>query len=192
MSSKRKNNQNDGNSSNRNLDGRRLRTVNEAKTLAEYLAQKPEMEKKEREARRARWEQVVVLAERREEEIRNGSKGKVDGQWMEDKEEAGERAREAVLAVMRSGDYRDSLKRTSSSDNSDDVSENSAKNDMEKPKHKALESKIIPTTTLTRPYFGFDGDDDFLSDDQEEEAADDTTVGVTTSVNSKGKSNSMG
>ena len=54
MSSKRKNNQGDANSSNRNLDGRRLRTVNEAKALAEYLALKPEMEKKEKEARRAR------------------------------------------------------------------------------------------------------------------------------------------
>lgn len=65
MSSRRKKNQGEGNSSNRNLDGRRLRTVNEAKALAEYLALKPEMEKKEKEARRKRWEQVVDLAEKR-------------------------------------------------------------------------------------------------------------------------------
>src|SRR4051794_20742598 len=48
MSSKRKRNRGDENASSRNLDGRRLRTVNEAKALAEYLAIKPEMAKKEK------------------------------------------------------------------------------------------------------------------------------------------------
>ena len=100
MSSRRKKNQGDSNSSNRNLDGRRLRTITEAKALAEYLALKPEMEKKEREARRKRWEQVVQLAERGEYDIRNGSKGRVD-KWLEDKEEVEERTREAVSLAMR-------------------------------------------------------------------------------------------
>ena len=66
------------------------------------------------EARRKSWEQVVALTERREEEVRNGSKGKVDGKWVEDKEEAGERAREAVIAAMKSGDYHDNIKAASS------------------------------------------------------------------------------
>lgn len=47
MSSRKKKTQ-DENGSSRNLDGRRLRTVNEAKALAEYLAIKPDMDKKER------------------------------------------------------------------------------------------------------------------------------------------------
>ena len=194
MSSKRKTNQGDSNSSNRNLDGRRLRTVNEAKALAEYLALKPEMEKKEKEARRARWEQVVALAERREEEIRNGSKGRVDGKWVEDKEEAGERAREAVLAAMRSGDYQDNLKwssRGSSSGASAQASEESEEDDVGHSKKRALSasSKPKPTPTLARTYFGFDDDDDFMSDDgEEEEPADDTTINSTPPVNSKGKS----
>ena len=182
MSSKQKKNQGDSNSSNRNLDGRRLRTVNEAKALAEYLALKPEMEKRENEARRARWEQVVALADRREEEIRNGSKGKVDGKWVEDKEEAGEWAREAVLAAMKSGGYHDNLKESSSGSAvgvSVQASEESDEDDIGQAEQKALaassKSKSIPTPA--RSYFGFDEDDEFVSDDEEEEeSAEDTTV----------------
>ena len=109
MSSKRKTNQGDNNGSSRNLDGRRLRTVTEAKALAEYLALKPDMEKKEKEARRKRWQQVVEMAERREEEVRNGGAGKIKGQWFEDKEEAGDRTREAVAVALRLGNYSDKL-----------------------------------------------------------------------------------
>ena len=197
MSSKRKNNQGDANSSNRNLDGRRLRTVNEAKALAEYLALKPEMEKKEKKARRARWEQVVALAERREDEIRNGSKGKVDGKWVEDKEEAGERAREAVLAAMRSGNYFDNLKESSSGSSggaSAQASEESESDDMGDSKPEALAScsKSKPTPELTKLYFGFDEDDDFMSDDDEDEEEEEeekpvncSTVNLTAPVDSK-------
>ncbi|KAL9132279.1 MAG: hypothetical protein Q9175_006545 [Cornicularia normoerica] len=193
MSSKRKNNQGDSSSSNRNLDGRRLRTVNEAKALAEYLALKPEMEKKEKENRRARWEQVVALAQKKEAEIRNGSMGKIDGKWMEDKEEAGERAQEAVLAAMRSGDYHDNLKESSSGSSgsaSAQASEESEEDDIGDSKQKALAAspKSKPTPTLARSYFGFDEDNDFMSDDEEEEElAEDTMVDVTEPVNSKCK-----
>ncbi|KAL8908740.1 MAG: hypothetical protein Q9171_005326 [Xanthocarpia ochracea] len=109
MSSKKRKNQGDEHSSNRNLDGRRLRTVAEAKALAEYLALRPEMEKKEKEARRKRWEQVVELAEKREAQIKNNTKGRVDGKWVEDKDEASERTRDAVIAAMRTGNYYDVL-----------------------------------------------------------------------------------
>ena len=176
MSSKRKNNQGESNSSNRNLDGRRLRTINEAKALAEYLAMKPEMEKKDKDNRRARWEQVVALAERRGEEINSGSKGKVDGKWVEDKEEAGERAREAVLAAMRSGDYHDNLtegRGDSSSGPSALASQESEEDDT-----GALNSDVFaaplmsrPTSKVARSYFGFDEDDDSISDDVDKEVA---------------------
>ncbi|KAF3490585.1 uncharacterized protein GIQ15_00102 [Arthroderma uncinatum] len=96
--------------SNRNLDGRRLRTIKEAKALAEYLALKPEMDKKEKEARKRRWEAAVAAAEKKEQEIRNGEgKGKVDGAWMEDKEEMSEKARDAVLQAMKGGVWKDNL-----------------------------------------------------------------------------------
>ena len=171
MSSKRKRNQGEGNSSNRNLDGRRLRTVNEAKSLAEYLALKPEMEKKEKELRRKRWEQIVTLAGRKGEEIRNGTKGKVDGKWMEDKEEAGERAREAVMVAMKSGNYRDNLKVSSGSSicgTSTDASKRSGnETPRSTPTHppSAPGSKSVPTPT--KIYLGFDEDDNFMSDEEE-------------------------
>ena len=197
MSSRRKKNQGDATSSNRNLDGRRLRTVNEAKALAEYLALKPEMEKKEKEARRTRWEQVVALAERREEEIRKGSKGKVDGKWVEDKEEAGERAREAVLAAMNSGDYHDNLKESSigsSGGGSHHTSEESENEEIEEStqKRSTLVSTSQHTPILARSYFGFDEDDEFMSDDGErEEVSGDEAGDEDVSVaNGKGKEKS--
>lgn len=179
MSSRRKKNQGENNGSNRNLDGRRLRTVTEAKALAEYLALKPEMEKKEKEARRKRWEQVVELAEKREDEIRNGSKGRVDGKWVEDKEEAGERTREAVLAAMKSGDYKDNFLGTSSGSSgggSGGASEESEDDAMESssPKASSPPSATEVKDAPARTYFGFDEDDEFMSQDEEEEEEEET------------------
>ncbi|KAL2057030.1 hypothetical protein ABVK25_002769 [Lepraria finkii] len=194
MSSRKKNNQGDSNNSNRNLDGRRLRTVNEAKALAEYLALKPEMEKKEKEARKKRWEQVVALTERREEEIRNGSKGKVDGKWVEDKEEAGERAREAVIAAMKSGDYHDNLKASSSRSSggeSGEPSEESEDEEMEEPtpKRTIAPSASKPTPAPTRTYLGFDEDDEFTSEDEDEDElkGDEGVAAEITTGEGKGK-----
>jgi len=169
MSSKRKRNQGEDNGSSRNLDGRRLRTVNEAKALAEYLAIKPEMAKKEKEERRKRWEQVIELAERREEEIKSGNKGKVDGKWVEDKEEANERTREAVLAAMKSGNYKDNLLGTShtigsgsgTSGSEDEVVAGTSSKDTTPPS----EPEARPKATT---FFGFDDDDEFMSSDEDE------------------------
>ena len=192
MSSRKKNNQGDSNNSNRNLDGRRLRTVNEAKALAEYLALKPEMEKKEKEARRKRWEQVVALTERREQEVRNGSKGKVDGKWVEDKEEAGERAREAVIAAMKSGDYHDNLKAPSSGSSgggSGEPSEESEDEEMEEPtpKRTIATSASKPTPAPARTYLGFDEDDEFMSEDEDEVKGDEGVAAEVTMGTGKGK-----
>ena len=197
MSSRKKNNQGDNNSSNRNLDGRRLRTVNEAKALAEYLALKPDMEKKEKEARRKRWEQVVEIAERREEEIRNGSKGKVDGKWVEDKEEAGERTREAVIAAMKSGDYHDNLMASPSGSSRGGSDRGTVGSDDEKVEgetvaRNATASVSTSSAALVRSYLGFDEEDDFSSDDEEEEEEEEeadgrATVGENTLGKGKGK-----
>ncbi|KIX96586.1 uncharacterized protein Z520_07852 [Fonsecaea multimorphosa CBS 102226] len=98
----------------RNLDGRRLRTIAEAKNLAAYLATKPEMDRKEKEERRKRWEQVIELAEQREADMRAGKgpdgrrKGLSD-EWIETKEEVGENVRNAVkLAMLASEEKADS------------------------------------------------------------------------------------
>ncbi|KAH0565913.1 hypothetical protein GP486_000693 [Trichoglossum hirsutum] len=175
MSSRRKKNQGENNGSTRNLDGRRLRTVTEAKKLAEYLALKPDMEKKEKEARRKRWEQVVELAEKKEEELRSGAKGRVDGKWVEEKEEVGERTREAVTAAMKSGDYKDNLlsfpdESSAGGSASQGSEDESTRSSGSKSSSSAPSSSrnAVPRQT----FFGFDEDDDFMSDEGEEDEED--------------------
>lgn len=186
MSSKRKKNRGDENGSSRNLEGRRLRTVTEAKALAEFLAIKPEMEQKEKEKRRERWTAIVEAAERREEEIKNGNKGRLDGKWVEDKEEAGERTRDAVLAAMKSGSYKDNLLGTSegsssasaeameedSEDEEADMGEGSSGATTpvsEKGKGKGKEPANSKGSAKPRSFFGFEEDDEFMSSDEEDE-----------------------
>ncbi|KAI9865584.1 MAG: hypothetical protein M1824_002325 [Vezdaea acicularis] len=176
MSSKRKRNQGENNGSNRNLDGRRLRTVHEAKALAEYLAVKPEMDKKEKEARRKRWEQVMELAERKEAEVKSGSKGKVDGQWVEDKEEAGERTREAVLTALKSGNYKDNLLSTSSGSSGSGVTAKAGSSEDENVDRPASKGTTPPSQAESKDgkgkakaFFGFDEDDEFMSDSSDDD-----------------------
>ncbi|KAI3552541.1 hypothetical protein CPAR01_15536 [Colletotrichum paranaense] len=174
MSSKKKRNQGDANNSSRNLDGRRLRTVTEAKALAEYLAIKPEMEKKEKEKRRERWEQIVELAEKREDEIKNGSKGRLDGKWVEDKEESNERTREAVLAAMKAGKYKDNLLGTSqgstgSEETEEEMSEDEGDEEVGSSKESTPPSEPAKAPKdKPRTFFGFDEDDEFMSSDEDE------------------------
>ncbi|MCJ1392424.1 hypothetical protein MMC18_005291 [Xylographa bjoerkii] len=169
MSSKRKRHAGENNGSNRNLDGRRIRTVNEAKALAEYLALKPDMEKKEKEARRKRWEQVVELAERREEEIKSGAKGRVDGKWVEDKEEAGERTREAVRKAMEGGNWEGVLGTSSGSRSAGEgVGGSSGDEEMGESSEEGTPQEEKGKGLAVRSYFGFDEDDEFMSDDEED------------------------
>lgn len=181
MASKRKRNQGDNNSSSRNLDGRRLRTVNEAKALAEYLAVKPEMDKQEKEERRRRWQAVVEMAEKRQDEIKNGGgKQKIDGQWMDDKEEMNEKAREAVLLAMKDGAWTDNLRdailggsSTSASEGSEHGnSSGSEDEDEEEENNGESSSSVAASTSVQKPaprhFIGFDDDDEFMSDSEEE------------------------
>lgn len=89
----------------RNLDGRRLRTITEAKNLATYLATKPDMDRKEKEERRKRWEAVVQLAEQREADMKagktiDGRRKGLSSEWLEEKDEVGENVKNAVNAAM--------------------------------------------------------------------------------------------
>lgn len=170
MSSKKKRAQGENNGSNRNLDGRRLRTVNEAKALAEYLAMKPEMDKKQREERKRRWESVLDMTEQREEELRDGSKGKVDGTWVEDKEEAEDRTRDAVSMAIKAGLYYNPIS-TGTQDRDRQSLPDSKDNASDPTRHSSLNE---PSTSqpslrsgLARSYVGFDQDDEFVSSEDE-------------------------
>lgn len=146
--SSRKKQGGDANASSRNLDGRRLRTVAEAKVLAEYLAIKPDMEQREKDERRKRWEDIVESTERKQEELMN-SRGtaRLDGKWVEDKEEAENKTREAIEKML-------TAQRESSEEDEEDT------------KPTASSSK---PAQQQRQMFGWDEDDEFMSDSEEEE-----------------------
>jgi len=147
--SSRKKKQGDVNGSSRNLDGRRLRTVTEAKILAEYLAIKPEMEQREKDERRKKLEDIVESTERKQDELLN-SRGtaRLDGKWVEDKEEAENKTREAIEKMLMA-------QRESSEEDEDEAAQ--------------------PTASASKPVqqramFGWDDEDnEFMSDSEEEE-----------------------
>lgn len=159
MSSRKKKSQGDPNGSSRNLDGRRLRTITEAKSLAEYLAIKPDMDKKEKEERRKRWEQVVEIAERKQEELQSGAKARLDGKWMESKEEASEKTREAVIAALSAGEIRDVLM---GSEGSESGSEQDDSDSEDLSDAKATKPEASSSKPQSRRFFGWEEDE--LSD----------------------------
>jgi hypothetical protein len=162
--SSRKKKQGDVNGSSRNLDGRRLRTVTEAKVLAEYLAIKPEMEQREKDERRKKWEDIVASTERKQEELQN-SRGtaRLDGKWVEDKEEAEIKTREAIEKMLMA------------------QRESSEEDEEEEAQPAASASKPMQQRTV----FGWDDEDDeFMSDSEEEEVSEEDAKPV---VEGKGK-----
>ena len=150
MSSRKKRDNGEANGSSRNLDGRRLRTVTEAKALAEYLAVKPEMDKKEKAERRRRWEDIVANTERKQEELLSG-KGKavLSEEWLNSKAECEVKTREAIEKMMQA------------------QRESSEEEDQQKNVPAPAASASKPAAS--RAMFGWDEDDEFLSDSDEEE-----------------------
>ena len=168
MSSRKKRKQGEEHASSRNLDGRRLRTVTEAKALAEYLAVKPEMEKKEKEEKRKRWEQVIELAERKENEVKRGSRSRLDGGWVEAKEDVMEKTREAVLSSLKSGGIKALLSKAES-DQSGADSDALTGSESEIEAGSSMSAKI-PTDHAPRAFHGWDEEDTEMSDDDPENA----------------------
>ncbi|EME48494.1 hypothetical protein DOTSEDRAFT_109432, partial [Dothistroma septosporum NZE10] len=161
MSSRKKRNSNiNPNGSNRNLDGRRLRTVDEAKKLAEYLAIKPDMDKKEKDERKKKWEAVVEAADKREEEMkeRNGVRERLDAEWVEGKEGAEEKVREAILRAMREETVVEG-RTGSETDEEDGGVESSGSGSVEQDENGGA---------TERSFFGWDEEDDDSSEEEEE------------------------
>lgn len=193
MSSQKKGKQGDNNASNRNLDGRRLRVVDDAKALTEYLALKPGMERRKRKAQLERCERIVAATEKRKEELTRGEgHGKIEGHWVEEKEDAREKTRDAVLRAVK-GNWKDRLptveessssasggSASPSSEDSDNQMQEDDEDDAENDdvKHESMPSVDGATNALPHPqfqpqpqqkppkFFGFDDvDDELLSDE---------------------------
>lgn len=178
MSSRKKRGQEENSDSCRNLDGRRIRTVKEAKALAAYLEIKPEMDRTEREKRKERWRKVVEQADKREAEERGdavmGGTRFEDTEWLEKAEEEKEKLREAVVRAMKEGAYEDEEKKRDGSPGSSGTSSGADEEEVEelkKPKI-AVPKPILPPTvssTKVRRFSGFDDDDEFMSGDDEDD-----------------------
>lgn len=161
MSSRKKRGQQENNDSCRNLDGRRMRTVKEAKALAAYLEIKPDMERQERERRRERALKVIEAAERKED-----GKGRrfEDVKWLEETEEERERTRGAVERAMREG-FTDRVFAEGSSGSGSDESD--GEGEGEGSGSGSGGKKVVPR------FAGWDEDDEFLSSDEEDEDEED-------------------
>ncbi|KAL7273612.1 hypothetical protein RUND412_003516 [Rhizina undulata] len=173
MSSRKKRGQQENNDSCRNLDGRRMRTVKEAKALAAYLEIKPEMDKKEKEARRERWKKIVESAERKE--TRAGVRFD-DVKWLEETEEERERTREAVLKAMKEGftDRTFSKEESESSGSGSDGDVSGSEEEVDDSgEGGSKDSEKATKKTASGPRFaGFDDDDEFVSFDEDEAMED--------------------
>ncbi|KAK6433336.1 hypothetical protein LTR95_010489 [Oleoguttula sp. CCFEE 5521] len=166
MSSRKNRDRQNQTGSNRNLDGRRLRTIDEAKRLADYLATKPEMEKAEREERKKRWEAVVDAVEATEERIKSGkmgsNQGRLDAEYVESKQVAEEKVREAVMKAMREQNAADA--RTGSESSLEEGDESGGEDDDAS---ESDDEDEIPEASTSRTFFGWDDDDD--EDEHEDE-----------------------
>jgi Silencing defective 2 N-terminal ubiquitin domain len=177
MSSRKKKNKEESTGSYRTLDGRRVRVVNQARKLAEQLEIRPEMEKKEKEERRAKWEQIVETSDKKIEELKHGGKTRLDGKWVENYEEAMRKTREAVVASMQESDASTS----ESADSEGSESEEAGASGSGSGSSEKRETKSVAPVT----FFGWDEDE--LSEDSEEDGEDKEDDAPATDEKDKGK-----
>jgi hypothetical protein len=178
MSSRKNRDRQNQTGSNRNLDGRRLRTIDEAKRLAEYLATKPEMEKRERDERRKRWEAVIDAAEATEAKIKSGKMGsnggRLDAEYVESKEAAEEKVREAVQKAMREQMAADGRTGSeSSAEEGDEDDEDASDSDSDEQDSSPNEGAVASSSKDSggRSFFGWDDDEDEDEDDEDNDVS---------------------
>ena len=173
MSSRKNRNQNQNtNGSNRNLDGRRLRTVDTAKRLADYLATKDDLEKKGRKEQQEKWQKIIEDADRMEEMIKSGKmgsgQGRLDAEYVESKELAEEKTREAVLKAMREGMV--DVERTGSESSMEVDDETSEDEEAEEGSSGSNdEAKADNGASAGPSFFGWDDEDDEEDEDDGED-----------------------
>ncbi|KAG0129285.1 telomere stability and silencing-domain-containing protein [Tuber indicum] len=171
MSSRKKRGQQENNDSCRNLDGRRMRTVKEAKALAAYLEIRPEMEKKEREARKERWRKIVEEAERGGRNGRANAARFDDLEWLESTEEERVRTREAVERVMKELEMGGldaeggGEEEGGSSGSGSDVEADGGGDDSATGEGSSATAPVKEAKEMR--FSGWDEDDEFLSSDEE-------------------------
>ena len=171
--SSRKNRQNQNtNGSNRTLEGRRVRVVAAAKQLAEHMAKEKEVEEQARQERKQKLEDTIDAADRKMETIKSGksgvNQGRLDAEYVESKELAEEKTREAIMNAMKLSSA--ALERTGS-ESSMEVDE-TASDDGEAEDATSGSSEDAAPLNPSRSgpaFFGWDDEDD---EDSEEDGED--------------------
>jgi hypothetical protein len=182
--SSRKNRQNQNtNGSNRNLDGRRLNVVAAAKLLAEGLAKRDEEERKAREERKKQLEDKIDAADRQMEHIKSGKsgigQGRLDADYVEGKELAEEKTREAVMNNMKASaiepetaQVKTSEVQRTGSESSMEVDKTGSDDDESEDRSSASSEDVAPAKAQSNgpAFFGWGDVDDEDSDEDEEDA----------------------
>jgi hypothetical protein len=143
--------------------------VDTVKKLAEYLENKPKMEAQQRQEREENLKKKIEDANRLEENIKSGkmgaSQGRLDAEYVESKELAEERTREAVVKAMREGIL--TTERTGS-ESSMSVDEKESDEEAEqRSSGSSEEAKEEPKPSGGVSFFGFEEDDDDDSEDED-------------------------
>ncbi|KAG0251773.1 hypothetical protein BG011_007380 [Mortierella polycephala] len=149
----------------RDLSGRRIKTVNDAKKMAEYLKKAPEREKAKRENLKRKIEEKLELAERPTRKHRFE-----DSKFFDEAEEQVEEVKSAVAAAIK-----ESMKATgaaaSNSTNADVKGKGNAKNAVGEKKKVAVKS--LSMWDDMSDYESSEAEDDDDNDDEAEEEEDD-------------------
>ncbi|KAK5174982.1 uncharacterized protein LTR77_000118 [Saxophila tyrrhenica] len=175
MSSRKKRDQNQNtNGSNRNLDGRRLRVVDEVRNVSKFMAgQKGEAERAEAEkksAREAYYDKMTKQLELVGSGKFGGDKGKLDEEYVESKKQAEEQTQLAVRNYYAKQNNEEaerkekSASKTSKEDNASDsgVEVESA---SAGPSEKAVAQRVEAAAAVS--LWGWDEDEDDSEDEAE-------------------------
>jgi hypothetical protein len=154
--------------------------------LADHLASKSDDEKKEKEARRQRWEDNIEAADKKMEQIKSGrmgsGQGRLDAEYVESKEAAEEKTREAVINAMKAGMV--GLERTGSESSMEVDDDASGDEDVEEGSSGSSDDVHPDKPEASAPsFFGWDEEDD--DDDDEEDGDEDP--GAEPTYEGKGK-----
>lgn len=137
------------------------------------------MDAKEKEERRKRWQSIVETSEAKVDELENKRPGRLDGAWVEAKEEASEKTREAVIAAIKAGDIKDLLRESDASGTGSEESEGS----------ESDEAGAVKASGSTKPVakpVSFFGWDEEMSDSEEDEPEEEEAP-VPVTAQGKGK-----
>lgn len=173
MSSRKNRSQNQNpNGSNRNLDGRRLRTVAVVKLLAEHIAKQDDEEKKQKEGRKKKLQGDMDRADTQMEQIKSGKlgvgQGRLDAEYVESKELAEEKTREAVINVMKQSMI--GIERTGSESSMEEEGDESSSDGDEMEGTSSGSSEDAKPEMLQNSGLSFHGwDEDESSEDEADE-----------------------